>query len=215
MNLLTIGAALFAFVPILFQSNLTPGVDITPAGLLVAATAIAGSVATLTIGVTLRVMDDRFKARDKKREEAAAVEKSKRDETDTRAKNDSKLIDALVIIGQGLRDSNAAQVKEREELRTMLQTKQEASDGRDGAVKAINENTDTKVDALDKKIDTVIETLEEARREAVTKEFVNGKIDPLILKLDTALGEMRTMKAPQPTPASSNGDSHTPPTAIE
>lgn len=63
---------------------------------------------------------------------------------------------------------------------------------------AQRDTTAKKLEAIDGKIDGVIQTLEEARKEAMTKEDFDKSINPLVLKLDRAIEEMRAMKAPTP-----------------
>lgn len=121
------------------------------------------------------------------------------------------LIQANTTAYQQIATMNAQTVTSQAEIsRTMertgivltnLETKQEAEDGRDGAVETINKHTDERLDATDKKIDGldgkidgVISTLEEARKEAITQEKFDKTINPFVLKLDEALTEMRAMK---------------------
>lgn len=210
MHLLRIfGAALvFAFVPLPYQAaqSASSG-ELTPALVFGGAVTLG---ATIIGGIFLLIkpyIENRFAERD-----------AQRAEEDLQAKNQSKLIDAVVVLGQAQIASNAAQAafnaaqaEERKELRMLLQTKAEATDGRNGAVSEINTHTDTEITSLRNdvmtKLDTVFNELDAIRKrfgvDSPTLQDQIGHIEKLLMSiLETMPIDARS------TPAAANGDVH-------
>lgn len=65
---------------------------------------------------------------------------------------------------------------------------------------AIIRNQDAKFTELDQKLDSLIETLEDAKKAAITQDNLNNAINPLMRVVDEALSEMRKMKLIAPDP---------------
>lgn len=94
----------------------------------------------------------------------------------------------------------------------MLETKQEAKDGRESVKKDINEFTGEQVRLLRedfKKLKTSVDTAATDIGKAVTAQQLIDALEPIKTQLDNILRQKLTPAIP-----SSNGDTH-PPTAIE
>jgi len=145
-------------------------------------------------------MDDRFKARDAARTKAAAEDKSEREEDSSQQKVLVSLATGVNTLAQAMVENNAAQVKEREDQRAMLENKSEAKDGRESVTKNVNDHTDAAQLAInantDAKIGEVIGKLEELRSTSITQKALDESIKPLVETIDTALREWRAANPP-------------------
>lgn len=77
----------------------------------------------------------------------------------------------------------------------------DATRARKEAVVAINDHTDDAIKPLDGKLKTVAETLEELKRDVVTKQVLTDTIDPLVRKIDAALQVIHDLQQANDTPA--------------
>lgn len=183
----------------LFQATPASG-EITPANLLVAGTAIAVVVAGMVSAIVLAVVNN-WLAKDRAQRDAASIE----------VKNYSRLIDGVVVLGEAVKESNAAQVKEREEQRAMLENKTEASAGRDSVKKVINEHMDEQVKLLREdftKLQTTWNDTAARFEQGVTAAELIEALKPIKQQLDNISQRVTVpppvISAPIPSP---NGDS--------
>lgn len=86
-----------------------------------------------------------------------------------------------------------------------LSTAQQDNDRTEAAqnkiIHDVNENTGAVVKPVDDKLKTVAETLEELKRDVVTKQSLTETIDPLVRKIDAALQVIHDLQQPDAPPA--------------
>lgn len=218
--LLIVAVSLLLMVsPVSAQSQTAAsGGDITPAGLLVAGTAIAVAVASVIGAIVLAIVNSQL-ARDKEeRDRKADALKAEREEEQSRVQNLTELTSIVKTLvtsldkqtSAALQDRDAAN-RDRAKLLDIVETKAGAQDGRVGAVKTIIEHNDERFNAVNEKLTSVVATLEELRDHAITAEVFTTRMDSNILKFDEALKILREMqddsstKLPLTPPASANG----------
>lgn len=89
-----------------------------------------------------------------------------------------------------------------------IETREQAVESRQLAVAEINTHTDEAVKPIDGKLQQVATTLEELKRDVVTKQVLDDAINPLVAKIDAALQVIHDLQQPDPVPGESPAPEH-------